>query len=93
MPSISISSPLSGTTVARRFTATGSFSPFAETDPKPTVQLDNANGLVAQGAVKTNGVGGWEAKFGLAANHTGLTLVAKLTGGGVALEADINVSN
>lgn len=92
MAAISITSPLGGATVSRRFTAIGTFSPYAATDPKPTVRLDNATGLVAQGGVKTNGVGGWEARFALAANHIGLTLVAEVTGAS-AIELDIDVTN
>ena len=90
MASVSITSPLGGTTVARQFTATGTYSPFANGDAKPCVHMDDANGQVALAAIKTNGVGGWTGKFTMTANYVGLILVAELTATD-AIESNINV--
>ena len=92
MAAVSINTPHGGSDVPRRFTAKGTFSPYAEADPKPTVHLDNANGVVAQGAVKTNGVGEWEARFALTANYTGLNLIAELPTAN-CLVVDIDIIN
>jgi hypothetical protein len=93
-PDITISSPTSGATVNRPFTASGTYesdSPF----PQVTVVLKDSSGnVVATGFPVAVGDGNWSAPLSPTQGYTGATVEATLVGTTASASAgSITVNN
>ncbi|HEY1188496.1 MAG TPA: hypothetical protein VGE74_12665, partial [Gemmata sp.] len=84
MPSIEVDFPCSGSTVARHFTATGTWTLDATGTPAITAELQNGSGgtvgsVAGTAAPATGTAGTWSAEFTLSADFENLALLARLT--------------
>ena len=78
MATVTISGPVDNATVARHFSASGTYTPCTGGDPKPYVYLKLASGAFLASATVNGAGSSWTGLFSLTADYTNLKLVASI---------------
>ena len=79
MPDVDITNYAGGSTLARSFTATGTYNLGGPGDPLPVVILEDSDGtLIATGTTTHVSLGIWQSMFNLTSDYDDLSLLATL---------------